>query len=67
VTALVQPRAGATPSKLDVLVAHCKTLIAGFKAPRVLHLVKEMKRSPAGKADYPWAKALAIEREKEEI
>ena len=67
VTALVQPRAGAATPKLDVLVAHCKTLIAGFKAPRALHLIKEMKRSPAGKADYPWAKALAIEREKEEI
>jgi acyl-CoA synthetase (AMP-forming)/AMP-acid ligase II len=67
VTALVQPRAGAATPKLDALVAHCKTLIAGFKAPRALHLIKEMKRSPAGKADYPWAKALAIEREKEEI
>lgn len=65
VTALVQARAGARAPALSELVAHCKTLIAGYKVPRALHLVTEMKRSPAGKADYPWAKALVIAREKE--
>jgi acyl-CoA synthetase (AMP-forming)/AMP-acid ligase II len=64
VTALVQPRSGAAPPSLANLVAHCKTLIASYKVPRALHVVSEMKRSPAGKADYPWAKALAIESEK---
>ena len=32
----------------------------GFdKLPRELHLVDEMQRSPAGKADYQWAKRVA--------
>lgn len=67
VTALVQPRPGAPAPALADLVAHCRTLIAGYKVPRALHVVAEMKRSPAGKADYPWAKALAIAREKENV
>lgn len=67
VTAIVQPRAGARSPALEELTAHCKRLIAGYKVPRALHVVAEMKRSPAGKADYPWAKALAIAREKEEV
>ncbi len=66
VTALVQPREGAAAPRLEELAAHCKGLIAGYKVPRALHLVSEMKRSPAGKADYPWAKAHAIAREKEQ-
>lgn len=65
VTAIVQPRPGAAPPRLEDLAGHCRTLIAGYKVPRALHLVDEMKRSPAGKADYPWAKALAVAREKE--
>jgi acyl-CoA synthetase (AMP-forming)/AMP-acid ligase II len=67
VTALVQARANATVPELEDLVAHCRTIIASNKAPRALHVVSEMKRSPAGKADYPWAKALAIAREKESV
>ncbi len=65
VTAIVQPRPGAVPPCLEDLAGHCRALIAGYKVPRALHLVDEMKRSPAGKADYPWAKALAVAREKE--
>jgi 3-oxocholest-4-en-26-oate---CoA ligase len=30
--------------------------IAGYKVPRSLWLVDEVKRSPAGKPDYRWAK-----------
>jgi len=58
VAAVVQARAGRTPSFAD-LDAHCRTKVAGYKAPRELHLVQEMRRSPSGKADYPWAKKLA--------
>jgi acyl-CoA synthetase (AMP-forming)/AMP-acid ligase II len=57
VTAVVQPRAGRTPS-LDELTAHCRTKIAGYKVPRELHLVDEIVRSPSGKPDYPWAQQL---------
>lgn len=64
VTALVQLRPGAAAPSLDELGAHCRSLVAGYKVPRALHVVDEMKRSPAGKADYPWAKALVLERER---
>jgi acyl-CoA synthetase (AMP-forming)/AMP-acid ligase II len=58
VAAVVQPRSGRRPT-LDALAAHCRDKVAAYKAPRELHLVDEMVRSPSGKADYPWAKKLA--------
>jgi acyl-CoA synthetase (AMP-forming)/AMP-acid ligase II len=58
VSAVVQPRAGRTPT-LDDLADHCRTLVAGYKVPRELHLVTEIERSPSGKPDYPWAKQVA--------
>jgi 3-oxocholest-4-en-26-oate---CoA ligase len=58
IAALVQPREGSSPT-LDSLRALCRTRLAGYKAPRQVVLVNEMPRSPAGKADYRKAKALA--------
>jgi acyl-CoA synthetase (AMP-forming)/AMP-acid ligase II len=58
VAAVVQPRDGAKPTLEDVQ-AHCRTKIAGYKVPRELHIVDQMQRSPSGKPDYPWAKAIA--------
>ena len=58
VAAVVQARPGANPS-LDDLATHCRTRVAGYKVPRQLVLVDEMVRSPAGKADYTWARNLA--------
>jgi acyl-CoA synthetase (AMP-forming)/AMP-acid ligase II len=58
VAAVVQARAGVAPS-FEELDRHCRTKVAGYKAPRELHLVDEMRRSPSGKADYPWARKLA--------
>ena len=58
VAAVVQPRPGEVPT-LDELDTHCRTKVAGYKVPRELHLVDEMKRQPSGKPDYPWARALA--------
>ena len=58
VVAVVQPVAGTTPS-LDDLAAHCREHIAGYKIPRDLVLVDEVRRSPTGKADYAWAKRAA--------
>ncbi len=58
VAAIIQPRPGQQPT-LPELTAHCRTHIAGFKVPRELHLVEQVKRSPSGKPDYPWAQALA--------
>jgi acyl-CoA synthetase (AMP-forming)/AMP-acid ligase II len=58
VAAVVQPRDGHDVS-LEALDQHCRGYVAGFKVPRELHVVDEIRRSPAGKPDYPWAKELA--------
>jgi acyl-CoA synthetase (AMP-forming)/AMP-acid ligase II len=59
VAALIQVRPdAATPSTADV-EAHCRSLLAGYKVPRVVVVVDEVVRSPSGKADYPWAKQVA--------
>jgi acyl-CoA synthetase (AMP-forming)/AMP-acid ligase II len=59
VAAVVQPRDGRTVT-LEDLDAHCRTLIAGYKVPRELHLVDQVARQPSGKPDYPWAKSVAL-------
>jgi len=58
VFAVVQPRPGRTLD-LDSLIDFCRTRVAGYKLPRGLHIVAEVQRSPSGKPDYRWAKALA--------
>jgi 3-oxocholest-4-en-26-oate---CoA ligase len=58
VTALVQPRDGHKPAPDDV-IAHCRTKVAGYKAPRQVFLLEELVRSPSGKPDYPWARKTA--------
>ncbi len=58
VAAVVQPRAGATPT-LEALDVHCREHVAGYKVPKELHLVAEVVRSPSGKPDYPWAGKVA--------
>jgi 3-oxocholest-4-en-26-oate---CoA ligase len=55
VAAVVQAREGTHPSLAD-LDAFVRAEIAGYKVPRSLWLVGEVKRSPAGKPDYRWAK-----------
>jgi acyl-CoA synthetase (AMP-forming)/AMP-acid ligase II len=60
VTAVVQPREGRRPT-LEDLAAHCRTLVAGYKIPKALHLVTHIQRQPSGKPDYPWAKRVALE------
>jgi len=58
VAAVVQPVEGAEVT-LDELVEHCRGSIAGYKVPRSLVTVDLVERSPAGKADYRWAKRVA--------
>jgi 3-oxocholest-4-en-26-oate---CoA ligase len=55
VAAVVAPRPGSRPSLAD-LDTFVRSEIAGYKVPRRLWLVDEIKRSPAGKPDYRWAK-----------
>ncbi|MGW6713832.1 acyl-CoA synthetase [Streptomyces globisporus] len=59
VAAVVQLREGADALTLDSVQAHCRTRLAGYKIPRALVLADRIQRSPSGKADYRWAKAVA--------
>jgi fatty-acyl-CoA synthase len=59
VAAVVAPRPGSTLT-LEDLSAHCRQTIAGYKVPRQVTLVDAVKRSPAGKANYAWAKDAAL-------
>ena len=58
VAAIVQARSGRNVT-LDLLDAHCRTRIAGYKVPRELKVVDEISRHPSGKPDYRWAAAVA--------
>ncbi|HEV3225675.1 MAG TPA: AMP-binding protein, partial [Acidimicrobiales bacterium] len=44
---------------LEAVQAHCRSALAGYKVPRTLAVVDHVERSPAGKADYRWAAAVA--------
>jgi acyl-CoA synthetase (AMP-forming)/AMP-acid ligase II len=61
VAALVQLRPDVpAPAEAD-LIAHAREHVAGYKAPRLVVVVPEIRRSPSGKADYPWAAKIAVE------
>ncbi|MCV7220427.1 acyl-CoA synthetase [Mycolicibacterium elephantis] len=66
VAAVIQPREGARP-KLAELDAFVRNQIAGYKVPRSIWFVDEVKRSPAGKPDYRWAKEQAEQRPADEV
>jgi acyl-CoA synthetase (AMP-forming)/AMP-acid ligase II len=55
VVAVVEPVEAGDPPTLEELRAYCKGRLAGYKAPRSMRLVDRVRRSPAGKPDYPWA------------
>ncbi len=48
------------PVTLEELQSHVREQVAGYKVPRDLVLVDRVVRSPAGKADYRWAKDAAV-------
>lgn len=58
VTALVACAAGAAPSD-DQIRAFCRARLAGFKVPRTIRRVAQVRRTAAGKQDYRWAAAVA--------
>jgi acyl-CoA synthetase (AMP-forming)/AMP-acid ligase II len=60
VAALIQPRAGREID-LAALDAHLRAQIAGYKTPRSVWVVTPLGRTPAGKADYGWARRYAEE------
>jgi acyl-CoA synthetase (AMP-forming)/AMP-acid ligase II len=61
VVAIVQPRPGAEPA-LDALQKHSRVHLAGYKVPREVVLVDTIERSPSGKPDYRWARAVATRK-----
>ncbi|WP_018178288.1 AMP-binding protein [Jongsikchunia kroppenstedtii] len=56
VAAVVSLRAGAEAPSVDEIRDHCRKTLAGYKVPKTVVFVDEIKRTPAGKADYKWAK-----------
>ncbi|OBA84428.1 acyl-CoA synthetase [Mycobacterium sp. 1164966.3] len=66
VAAVVHARPGCRPS-LAELDSFVRSEIAGYKVPRSLWLVDEVKRSPAGKPDYRWAKEQTEARPADEV
>jgi 3-oxocholest-4-en-26-oate---CoA ligase len=60
VVAVVQLRDGAAAEEEDLL-AEAATHVARYKLPKAFRFVDRIVRSPAGKADYRWAKEQATE------
>ncbi|MGQ0431052.1 MAG: acyl-CoA synthetase [Microthrixaceae bacterium] len=60
VVAIVQLRDGAEPDESSLL-AEAATHVARYKLPKAIRFVPEIVRSPAGKADYRWAREQAEE------
>ncbi len=61
IAAVVAPRTGHEVT-LELLGAHCRTALAGYKVPRHLVVVETVERTPAGKPNYRWAKERAVSR-----
>lgn len=57
--AAVVAASSQTCIELDSLQCHARQFLAGYKIPRSLVVVDEIRRSPAGKADYRWARDIA--------
>jgi len=60
VVAVVRIRQGHTPDT-ESLLSHAAQHIARYKLPKAFVFVNEISRSPSGKADYRWAKQIAID------
>jgi len=60
VVAIVQLVEGKDPSD-DELLGTCQQHVARYKLPKAIIRTAKVQRSPAGKADYRWAKQVAAE------
>jgi acyl-CoA synthetase (AMP-forming)/AMP-acid ligase II len=58
VVAVVEAVPGSAPD-LESLRGHASGALADYKLPREVVLVDRVERTPAGKADYTWARAAA--------
>jgi 3-oxocholest-4-en-26-oate---CoA ligase len=62
VVAVVAPQQDCAELTHDVLSALCKSRLARFKAPKQFVFVERVRRLGNGKADYRWAKSVAVEQ-----
>jgi acyl-CoA synthetase (AMP-forming)/AMP-acid ligase II len=60
VAVVVEPVLGGPTLALDEVQQFCRGHLAGHKVPRQMFLVDKVPRSPSGKADYTWAKEIAL-------
>ena len=60
VVAIVQLKEGRTANE-EALLAECAKHIARYKLPKAFVFLREILRSPNGKADYRWAKQQVLE------
>jgi fatty-acyl-CoA synthase len=60
VIAVLAPRPGREVDH-DALIGFARTRIAAYKTPRQIVVVGEVQRAANGKADYKWAKSVALE------
>ncbi|KWX20330.1 acyl-CoA synthetase [Mycolicibacterium wolinskyi] len=60
VVAIVALADDATPVNADELVHHAEKSIARYKLPKAVVFRPSIERSPAGKADYRWAREQAV-------
>jgi fatty-acyl-CoA synthase len=58
VVALDGSRHGAEPPSAEELSAWVGARLAGYKRPRRVVVVDEVRRNPIGKADYEWARSV---------
>ncbi len=63
IVAVAQLREGTTLTT-EELTDHVRQHLASYKAPRELVVVDAVVRSPSGKPDYRWAKAVAVGAER---
>lgn len=61
VSAVVSVTEGQDEPTLEDIQEFCRPKLAGYKLPRALRIVTDIKRSPAGKQDYKWAKSIFAE------
>jgi len=47
----------------DALREHCRGTLADYKVPARITFVTQVRRSPSGKADYCWARAVLTGQE----
>lgn len=61
VAAVIAAREGVSATAEEIQT-HARTQLAGYKVPRDVVFVDQVRRTPAGKADYKWAKGAALAR-----